>query len=213
MRPRYGLALAVVLPALHATTAPGSSGEHSLPALDLAVMTGPLPPPISGFRGDFIIPASLTFSVSVCLDDFEYSLACRERSLFEAAKRLEQIFLDDYRMGRVAGTLNIWFAVAAEHSEQLHFLREVEDRAIESVTKKLKDDIAGSTASSTNSQISGNAEDAAAQIAQQVQRWHDDAGTEAHNGSNWSHDWVSRTHTYKPGRALYELVRIGNRSR
>jgi hypothetical protein len=30
--------------------------------------------------------------VSVCLEDFEYSIACRERSSLEAARRLEQIY-------------------------------------------------------------------------------------------------------------------------
>jgi hypothetical protein len=156
----------------------------------------------------------LAFVVSVCLDDFEYSIACRERGSLEAAKRLEQIYLDDYAKGRVAGTLNIWFAVAAERGEQIQFLREVEDRAIESTARKLKDDVDHLTAPAENSQATpGDAEGAIRQIAQQVQRWHDDARTEAHNGTNWSHDWESRTHSYKPGPALYELVRIGVHSR
>jgi hypothetical protein len=77
--------------------------------------------------------AALTFSVSVCLDDFEYSIACRERSSLEAAHRLEQIFLDDYATGSPAGSLRIWFAVKAEPSEQTTFLLETENRAIEAV--------------------------------------------------------------------------------
>jgi hypothetical protein len=32
-------------------------------------------------------------------------------------------------------------------------------------------------------------------------------------GINWSHDWGARSHTYKPGQALRELARIGNRNK
>ena len=84
--------------------------------------------------------AALTFSVSVCLDDFEYAIACRERSSLEAARRLEQIYLDDYATGSPAGSLRIWFAVKAEPREQTTFLLEVENRAIEAVFRKLKED-------------------------------------------------------------------------
>ena len=84
--------------------------------------------------------AALTFSVSVCLDDFEYAIACRERSSLEAARRLEQIYLDDYPTGSPGGSLRIWFAVKAEPREQTTFLLEVENRAIEAVFRKLKED-------------------------------------------------------------------------
>ncbi len=57
--------------------------------------------------GDPMEEVSLTFTVSVCLADWEYSSACRERSLLEAAKRLEQIYLDVYAMRRTAGSLRI----------------------------------------------------------------------------------------------------------
>ena len=161
-----------------------------------------------------VVRVSMAFVVSVCLDDFEYSLACRERSSLEAAKRLEQIFLDDYAAGRAAGTLNIWFAVTAERGEQLQFLREAEDRAIESVTRKLKDQAQHLAVSPENPlETSGDPQGVMLQVAQQIQRWHDDASLEAREGTNWSHDWGSRTHSYKHGPALYELVRIGNRSR
>lgn len=181
------------------------------PQLVFAVAASPTP----RFGSDnAAVRATLAFVVSVCLDDFEYSIACRERSSLEAAKRLEQIYLDDYAAGRVAGTLNIWFAVTAERGEQIQFLREVENCAIESTARKLKDDVDHLAASTENSQETpGDAEGASRQIAQQVQRWHDDASTEARNGTNWSHDWESRTHSYKPGPALSELVRIGDHSR
>jgi hypothetical protein len=181
------------------------------PQPGFAVAASPIP---RFSRDNAAVRATLAFVISVCVDDFEYSIACRERSSLESAKRLEQIYLDDYANGRVAGTLNIWFAVAAERGEQVQFLREVEDRAIESMTRKLKDDVDHLAASTENSQATpGDAEGAIREIAQQVQRWHDDASTEARNGTNWSHDWESRTHSYKPGPTLYELVRIGDHSR
>jgi hypothetical protein len=46
-----------------------------------------------------------------------------------------------------------------------------------------------------------------------LQRWHDEAGVEARAGKNWSHDWGGRSHTYKPGQALRDLARIGNRNK
>jgi len=156
--------------------------------------------------------AALTFTVSVCLDDFEYSIACRERSSLEAARRLEQIYLDDYATGSPAGSLRIWFAVKAEPSEQTNFLREVENRAVEAVFRKLSEDAAHRAAPAASAATDGAAE-AAREFAQSIQRWHDEAGTEARTGINWSHDWGGRSHAYKPGKGLRELARIGNRNK
>ena len=153
--------------------------------------------------------AALTFSVSVCLDDFEYAIACRERSSLEAARRLEQIYLDDYATGSPAGSLRIWFAVKAEPRDQTTFLLEVENRAIEAVFRKLKEDASHRASGGT----SGGAADAAREFAQDIERWHDEAGSEARTGINWSHDWGARSHAYKPGQALRELARIGNRKK
>jgi hypothetical protein len=147
------------------------------------------------------VPTSLTFTVSVCLDDFEYSIACRERSSLEAAHRLEQIYLNVYATGTPSGSLRIWFAVKAEASEQTNFLRQVENRAIEAAFRKVQEDAAHRAA------------EAALQFARDTQRWHDEADAEARTGINWSHDWSARSHTYKPGQALRDLARIGNRNR
>ncbi|MBV9686646.1 MAG: hypothetical protein JO096_05490 [Alphaproteobacteria bacterium] len=158
--------------------------------------------------------ASLTFAVSVCLDDFEYSIACRQRSSLEAAHRLEQIYLDDYATGSPAGSLRIWFAVKAEPGEQANFLREVENRAVEAAFRKLKEDAAQrAAAAAPSAAVGGAAADTAREFVQAVQRWHDEAGGEARTGINWSHDWSARSHTYKPGQALRDLARIGNRNK
>jgi hypothetical protein len=53
---------------------------------------------------------------------------------------LEQIYLDDYATGNPAGNVRIWFAVKAEPREQTTFLLEVENRAVEAVFRKLKED-------------------------------------------------------------------------
>ena len=160
------------------------------------------------------VVASLTFAVSVCLEDFEYSIACRQRSSLEAAHRLEQIYLDDYATGSPAGSLRIWFAVKAEPSEQTTFLREVENRTVEAVFRKLKEEAAARMAAAgPSSATGGSAADAAREFGQAVQRWHDEAGVEARTGINWSHDWSARSHTYKPGQALRDLARIGNRNK
>jgi hypothetical protein len=157
--------------------------------------------------------AALTFSVSVCLDDFEYSIACRERSSLEAAHRLEQILLDDYATRSPAGSLRIWFAVKAEPSEQTTFLLETENRAIEAVFRKLRDNVTHRAAEGVASGGAGGGAEAARELAQDLQRWYDEAGVEARAGKNWSHDWGGRSHTYKPGQALRDLARIGNRNK
>src|SRR5260370_31049456 len=98
-----------------------------------------LPPSIPLLRmgdGNPVVTTSLAFSVSVCLADVEYSIACWERGLAEAAKRLEQIYLDDYVTRAAPGSLQIWFLLATEHSEQLRFLREAEERALTTVATK-----------------------------------------------------------------------------
>jgi hypothetical protein len=172
------------------------------------------PTPTAVASGEAVaVPASLTFMVSVCLADFEYSIGCRERSSLEAAHRLEQVFLDDYATGSAAGTLRIWFAVKAEPSEQTSFLHEVENRAIASVFRKLKDDADQRVAAAGAGAGQSDAAGAAREFAQDIQRWHDDAGAEARSGVDWSHDWAGRSHTYKPGQALRDLARIGNRNR
>jgi hypothetical protein len=172
-----------------------------------------LPPALLAFGNVTAIPSALTFTVSVCVDDFEYSIACRQRSSLEAARRLEQIYLDDYATGSPAGSLRIWFAVKAEPSEQTNFLREVENRAVEAVFRKLREDAGHRMAAAASAASGGGAADAAREFAQDIQRWHDEASVEAHPGINWSHDWGARSHSYKPGQALRHLARIGNRNK
>ena len=165
-----------------------------------------LPSPGLQFYNDHpLFNVSVTFVVSVCLADFEYSTACRERSLLEAVKRLEQIYLDDYAMRRAAGSLRVWFPQGVQRQEQLRFLREVEDRAIAAIAKKLQDEVDQSAASQTNSSGLNNQQEG---WAEQVKKWREDASMEARNGTNWSHDWSSRTHLYQTGMALRELIEI-----
>jgi hypothetical protein len=204
-RIRFGCRLAVIALAAACDLVP--------PAVEAAARCAP-PPTLLASGHAAAVPAALTFMVSVCLDDFEYSIACRERSSLEAARRLEQIYLDDYATGSPAGSLRIWFAVKAESSEQRTFLLEVENRAIEAVFRKLKEEAAHRAAvAAASANSGGGAADAAREFTQDIQRWHDEAGTEARTGINWSHDWGARSHAYKPGQALRELARIGNRNK
>lgn len=158
--------------------------------------------------GNPLEEASLTFTVSVCLADWEYSSACRERSLLEAAKRLEQIYLDVFAMRRAAGSLRIWFPPHVERSEQLWFLRQVEDLAIAAMAKKLPNGGADEPATSQMNSLGSYGDDTASdqQSPPQVRKWREDATMEARNGTNWAHDWSSRTHSYQTGMALRELV-------
>ena len=89
---------------------------------------------------NLLVTVSLEFSVTVCLADVEYSIACWERASSEAARRLEQIYLDDDTTGRAAGSLRDRFPLATEQSEQLRFLREAggscdEDRGSETARR------------------------------------------------------------------------------
>jgi hypothetical protein len=184
-----------------------------------------LPSPIPVPRRDNGTPllmTSLSFTVSVCLADVEYSIACRERSLAEAAKRLEQIYLDDYLHRRAEGSLKVWFPLKTEQSEQLRFLREAEERAIKTVAVKLQAEGDQRITSKMNSPGINSPEASPPEehggpeglIRQriQVQKWREDAILEARKGTNWSHDWSSKTHSYQLGQALHELAHIGNRN-
>ena len=185
--------------------------------------------------------ASPAFVVSVCLADVEYSIACWERSSLEAAKRLEQIFMDDYATGRATGSLRIWFPLNAEQGEQLRFLREVEDRAVEGAVRKMQAAVdnpasppadfsqaparssdegpadQGSADQGSADQRSADQAQLLAQLLQKqhedIRKWREDATLEARKGTNWSHDWGARTHIYKPGPALDQLVHSSNRNR
>jgi hypothetical protein len=164
--------------------------------------------------GDAMEEVSLTFSVSVCLADLEYSSACRERSLLEAAKRLEQIYLDVHAMRRAAGSLRIWFPPHVERSEQLWFLRQVEDLAIAAMAKKLQNGGADEAANPQMDPLRSYGGDTASDLQSppQVRKWHEDATMEARNGTNWAHDWSSRTHSYQTGMALRELVLLATKA-
>ena len=165
-------------------------------------------------NGNPLVTASLAFSVSVCLADVEYSVACWERGLAEAAKRLEQIYLDDYVTRRAAGSLKVWFPLATEQSEQLRFLREAEERAIKTVAAKLQAEGDQGIASQMDSPEEYGGRQAPIQRrTQQVQKWREDASIEARKGTNWSHDWSSKTHSYQVGLALQELTHIGIQNR
>jgi hypothetical protein len=174
-------------------------------------------PPSSIPQFDYGYPleeASLTFTVSVCLADWEYSIACRERSLLEAAKRLEQIYLDVYAMRRAAGSLRIWFPPHVERSEQLWFLRQVEDLAIAAMAKKLRNGGADESATPLMDSLGSYGDDTGSdqQSPPEVRKWREDATMEARNGRNWAHDWSSRTHAYQTGMALRELVLLATKA-
>ena len=166
-----------------------------------------------------LVMTSLSFTVSVCLGDVEYSIACWERGLMEATERLEQIYLEVYVTRRASGSLKVWFSVATEQGEQLRFLREAEARAIKTVAMKLQ---SGQRITSqmifpgvnlpTIVPQNGEPESEAAPLMQRVQKWREDASVEARRGTNWSHDWSSRTHSYRLGQALDELARIEDRN-
>ncbi|MGH7060533.1 MAG: hypothetical protein ACREFH_09125, partial [Stellaceae bacterium] len=160
----------------------------------------------------------------------------------------EQIFVDDYTTRHTTGSLQIWFPLNTSQSEQLRFLREVEDRAIEAAVRKMQASVDNPEApppnfsptpppnfSQTQSQSQSQSQTQAqasppdeaspgqtaadqaqllAQLLQRrhedIQKWREDARVEARKGSNWSHDWATRTHLYKPGPALDALVRSPN---
>jgi len=150
-------------------------------------------PQTGGF--DLWVPASLSFVVTVCLGDVEYSIACRERSLLEAMQRLEQLFIDNYATGRAAGSLTVGFPPAVENQEQLRFLRDSEYRAIEAATEKLQHDVDHPPP------------------AQQLRTWHDVARMEALSGWNWLHNWAATTHQYQVGPARHLLAHMRAQSR
>lgn len=215
--------IAVMLCVLRsAEAARGERHEISHSSLIATFLPSPIPRPQAG-NGNPLVTASLAFTVSVCLADVEYSIACRERSLAEAAKRLEQIYLDIYATRRAAGSLKVWFTLPTQQSEQLRFLREAEERAIKTVAAKLQTEGNQGINSQlnwpgTNSLETSRPEEqgepnrSVQGHAQQVQKWREDAMQEARKGTNWSHDWPSRTHSYQLGQALRDLVQIANRA-
>lgn len=131
---------------------------------------------------------SLTFVVTICLDEIEYSIACRSRGLLEVQHRIEQILLDNYNNGDTTGDLRVGFWVEVGDDDQVRFLREVEIRAIEAVTSKLQTIHPGSY--------------------QLILAWHDAAHLEAVVGRNWRHNWSERTHQYQSGPSRYQLAHI-----
>jgi hypothetical protein len=175
-------------------------------------------------NGSPLLRASLAFTVSVCLADVEYSIACWERGLLEATKRLEQIYLDDFTTRKVAGSLKIWFPLVTDRNEQLRFLREAEERSIKNAVVKLQAESDRQINTPTNP-LDPNSLTTSAQegdetnnlgrqrVQQLLQKWREDASMEARRGTNWSHDWSSRTHSYQLGQALHNLVQIASRAR
>jgi hypothetical protein len=183
---------------------------HETSRSNLITIFRPSPTPVlrDGNGGPWVA-ASLAFTVSVCLADVEFSIACWERGLAEAARRLEQIYLDVYATRRAAGSLKVWFTVATAPSEQLRFLREAEERAIKTVAAKLRSEGDQRISPITSPpQEQGEPEGPAGERNRQLQKWRENAGLEARRGTNWSHDWSSRTHAYQLGAALYELAHL-----
>jgi len=159
--------------------------------------------------GDLLIHTSLNFVVSICLDDTQYSFACRQRGLLEAARRLEQLYFDCYTKKVVAGSLKIWFARPVERGQQLEFLRTVEERAIAAVTARVQGNIDQIDTSSGAGAPDSLAQSSVAQRnAQRSRMWHDTAIAEARAGSNWVHYWAERAHQSRESPALHLLARI-----
>lgn len=183
------------------------------------LVSTPLPSAIPRVEyGSPLLRASLAFTVSVCLADVEYSIACRERGLLEATKRLEQIYLDDFTTRKAAGSLKIWFPLVTDRNEQLLFLREAEERAIRNALVKLQAEFDRQINTPTNPLDQNSLTTSAQEMGSQepnslLQKWREDATVEARRGTNWSHEWSSRTHSYQLGQALRDLVQIANRAR
>ena len=215
MRIRRVLAVTLMPCVSHLAGTPGALAQNfSLPPhFGETSKRLPLPVPLFDY-GNLLEEASLTFTVSVCLADWVYSSACRERSLLEAAKRLEQIYLDVYAMRRAAGSLRIWFPPHVEQSEQLLFLRQIEDLAIAAMVRKLQNGEADESAAPEMDLRGSYGDDTASdqQSSPQVRKWREDATMEARNGTNWTHDWSSRTHAYQTGMALRELVLLATKA-
>jgi len=167
-----------------AVTAPGP--KRAEPSLYRQIVNRMLP----SDRGSItpVVRTSLAFVVSVCLADAEYSIACRERGVMEAAQRIEQIFAENYTTRRPTGSLKVVFWAEVDSQEQLRFLRDAEIRAIEAAAARLQ--------SEHPSQY------------QQLGTWHDAARQEAFSGRNWLHDWSTRTHQYQVGPSRHQLVQI-----
>jgi hypothetical protein len=167
-----------------AVTAPGP--KRAEPLLYRQIVNRMLP----WERGSItaVVRASLAFVVSVCLADVEYSIACRERGVMEAAQRIEQIFAENYTTRRSTGSLKVVFWAEVDSREQLRFLRDAEIRAIEAAGARLQ--------SEHPSQY------------QQLETWHDAARQEAFSGGNWLHDWSTRTHQYQAGPARLQIAHI-----
>ena len=205
-----------------AEPAPGKRDETSRSSLTSILQASSMPV-LRTDNGDPLVTVSLRFTVSVCLGDVEFSIACWERGLTEAAKRLEQIYLDDYMTRKAAGSLKVWFTVATERSEQQRFLREAEERAIKTVAAKLQmESNQGITSQMSSPEMNspitdppeerGETGGTGQNRSQQLQKWREDASLEARKGTNWSHDWSSKTHSYQLGLALHELAHIRDRS-
>jgi hypothetical protein len=124
---------------------------------------------------------------------------------------------------KAAGSLKVWFTVATERGEQLRFLREAEERAIKTVATKLQTEsnqgiTSQMSSPEMNSPITDPTEErgetgvSGQNRSQQLQKWREDASLEARKGTNWSHDWSSKTHSYQLGLALHELAHIRDRS-
>ena len=212
MRICCAVAIALMLGGLGLAEAAQGEPETSRSYRISTLLTEPIPLVRTGNRNP-LVTASLAFSVSVCPVDVEYSIACWERGLAEAVKRLEQIYLDDYVTGRAEGSIKVWFPLATEQSEQLRFLRELEERAIKNVATKLQAEGNQWIASQMNSPEDGGQQSPIQRRTQQVQKWREDASVEARKGTNWSHDWSSKTHSYQIGLSLQELAHIGNQNR
>jgi len=129
-----------------------------------------------------------------------------------------------YVARRAAGTLKVWFPLVTEPSEQLRFLREAEERAIKTVAAELLAEGNQRTTSQMNSprlkepgtqppetnppEEPGQQEGSIRKRTRQVEKWREDANVEARKGTNWSHDWTSKTHSYQLGLAIHELARL-----
>jgi hypothetical protein len=228
MRTCCTVALTAVLCMLHSIeAAQARSHETSRSGMISIALPSMIPTPRQTSDNPFVRTA-LAFTVSVCPTDVEYSIACRERALAEAAKRLGQIFLQVYTTRRVEGSLKVWFPLPTERNEQLRFLRDAEERAIKTVAAKLLTESDQRIASQTNapgmsspgvdsqdlsspkinSPDASSPEDAVRKRTQQVEKWRNDASVEARKGINWAHDWLSKTHSYQLGLALHELARV-----
>lgn len=125
--------------------------------------------------------------VAICVNDYNYSSDCYNKTIAEATKELTKMMLREYVDGRKEHYLRLMFPSRYSNPEIIKTLKHIEKEAIKAVTLKMKEDIKKLEPFKWDTKSDKQAKlHVVEEETRKVNQWNAAVMAEANSGTNWT---------------------------